>query len=228
MLLRIPHLLTPDQVAHCRATLAAAAWADGGETAGEQSRLAKHNLQLPETAPEAKALGSLVLRAVAANPAFMSAALPLKVFPPLFNLYRPGMAFGDHIDNAVRVSAVTGARYRTDLSCTLFLSEPGAYDGGELVIEAGGLQPSRVKLAAGDAILYPATRVHRVEPVARGERLAAFFWVQSMVADEGRRALLHDLDRAIAAARRDLGDAHGAAVSLVGVYHNLIRMWAEV
>ena len=157
----------------------------------------------------------------------MSAALPLKVFPPLFNRYGPGMGFGDHIDNAVRISPVTGARYRTDLSCTLFLAEPDEYDGGELVIE-GGLSPERIKLPAGDAILYPATSVHRVEPVTRGERLAAFFWVQSMVADPARRALLHDLDRAIAAARADLGDTHSAAVALVGAYHNLIRMWAEV
>ena len=227
MIARIPRLLTPDQVAHCRVALAGAPWTDGRETAGEQSRLAKQNLQLPETAPEARALGALVLDALAANPAFMSAALPLKVFPPLFNRYGAGMGFGDHIDNAVRVSAVTGARYRTDLSCTIFLSGPDEYDGGELVIE-GGAEPARVKLAAGDAVLYPATSVHRVEPVRRGERIAAFFWVQSMVADQGRRALLHDLDRAIAAARGDLGDAHAAAVSLVGVYHNLVRMWCEV
>ena len=227
MLLRIPNLLSAGQVAHCRQALAEAAWADGRVTAGAQSALAKHNLQLAEEAPEAKALGELILGALAANPAFMSAALPLKVFPPLFNRYRPGMGFGDHIDNAVRVSRVTGARYRTDLSCTLFLAESDEYDGGELVIE-GGLEASRVKLRAGDAILYPASTVHRVEPVTRGERLAAFFWVQSMVADGGRRTLLHDLDRAVAAARADLGDGHAAAVALVGVYHNLVRMWAEV
>jgi PKHD-type hydroxylase len=228
MLLRIPDLLSPDQVAYCRETLAGAAWADGRATAGAQSSLAKHNLQLPEDAPQANALGKLILAALAANATFMSAALPLKVFPPLFNRYGAGMGFGDHIDNAVRTSAATGARYRTDLSCTIFLSEPAEYDGGELAIEAGGLAPARVKLGAGDAILYPASTAHRVEPVARGERWAAFFWVQSMVADGGRRALLHELDGAIAAARADLGDAHAAAVSLVGVYHNLVRMWAEV
>jgi PKHD-type hydroxylase len=227
VLLRLSRLLAPEQVAHCREALAGGAWADGRETAGAQSRLAKRNLQLPEDAPQAESLGALILDALAANPAFMAAALPLKVFPPLFNRYGLGMGFGDHIDNAVRASPVTGARYRTDLSCTVFLSEPGEYDGGELVIESG-LEPARVKLPAGDAILYPATSVHRVEPVTRGERLAAFFWVQSMVADATRRALLHDLDRAIAAARADLGDAHAAAVSLVGVYHNLVRMWAEV
>jgi PKHD-type hydroxylase len=228
MLLRIPGLLSASQVAHCRETLAGAAWADGRVTAGAQSSLAKHNLQLPEHAPEAAALGELILAALAANAAFMSAALPLKVFPPLFNRYGAGMGFGDHIDNAVRASPVTGARYRTDLSCTVFLADPHEYDGGELVIEGGGLAPARIKLPAGDAILYPATTVHRVEPVARGERWAAFLWVQSMVAEAGRRDLLHDLDRAIAAARADLGDAHAAAVSLVGVYHNLVRMWCEV
>jgi PKHD-type hydroxylase len=227
MLLRIPRLLTPHQLAHCRETLAGAAWIDGRETAGSQSSLAKRNLQLPADAPETKALGELILAALAANPAFMSAALPLKVFPPLFNRYGPGMAFGDHIDNAIRISPVSGARYRTDLSCTVFLAEPDDYGGGELVIE-GELTAERIKLPAGDAILYPATSVHRVEPVVRGERLAAFFWVQSMVADQARRSLLHDLDRAIAAARADLGDTHAAAVALVGAYHNLIRMWAEV
>ena len=228
MLLRMPGLLSPDQVAHCRETLASADWADGRATAGAQSGLAKHNLQLPEDEPQAKALGELIVGALAANPAFMSAALPLKVFPPLFNRYGAGMGFGDHIDNAVRVSPATGARYRTDLSCTVFLASPDEYDGGELVVEGGGLTPARIKLPAGDAILYPATTVHRVEPVVRGERWAAFFWVQSMVADAGRRTLLHELDRAIAAARADLGDGHAAAVSLVGVYHNLVRMWCEV
>jgi len=226
MMLHIPGVLTPAQVAYFREVLARAAWADGRETAGEQSRRAKRNLQLAETSPEAAELGEAVLKALAASPAFMSAALPLKVFPPMFNRYRPGMAFGAHIDNAVRVSA-SGARYRTDLSATLFLTDPAAYEGGELVIE-DGYEPRRVKLPAGDMLLYPATTVHRVEPVTAGERWASFFWVQSMVADGGRRALLHDLDRAIAAARADLGDDHPASVSLVGAYHNLVRMWCEV
>ena len=226
MMLRIPQVLTPAQLANFRDVLARATWADGRETAGEQSRRAKHNLQLAEDSPEAVELGAVVLKALAVSPAFMSAALPLKVFPPLFNRYRPGMDFGAHIDNAVRVSAV-GVRYRTDLSATLFLTEPDSYEGGELVIE-DGYEPRRVKLPAGDLILYPATTVHRVEPVTAGERWASFFWVQSMVADGGRRALLHDLDRAIAAARADLGDDHAASVSLVGAYHNLVRMWCEV
>ena len=226
MMLRLPGLLSPDQVAHCRDVLGAADWRDGRATAGQQSAAAKRNLQLDETSAEARALGKMVLAALAANTTFMSAALPLNVFPPLFNLYRDGMGFGDHIDNAVRGSAA-GARYRTDLSCTLFHSDPADYDGGELVVE-DGFEPRRVKLPAGDAVLYPATTVHRVEPVTRGARLASFFWVQSMVASGEQRALLFELDRAIAAARADLGDDHAAAVSLVGAYHNLVRMWGQV
>jgi len=226
MIVRIPQLLSPGQVAHCRAVLAGADWRDGRETAGDQSRGAKRNLQLDETSAEARQLGDVVLAALAASPVFMSAALPLKVFPPMFNLYREGMGFGAHIDNAMRASA-GGARYRTDLSCTLFLTEPDQYDGGELVI-GDAYEPRRVKLPAGDAVLYPASTVHWVEPVARGTRCASFFWVQSMVADGARRELLHDLDRAIAAARAELGDAHAAAVSLVGAYHNLVRMWCAV
>ncbi|HEX4198175.1 MAG TPA: Fe2+-dependent dioxygenase [Caulobacteraceae bacterium] len=225
MILHIQNVLNPEQVRRCREVLAKAAWVDGRVTAGEQSGLAKTNLQVPEDAPEARALGDVVLKALAGDPQFMSAALPLRVYPPLFNRYGEGMGFGAHVDNAIRISPVTGGRYRTDLSCTLFLTDPDRYGGGELVIE-GGAEP--VKLPAGDMILYPATSVHRVEPITRGERLASFFWVQSMVADPGRRALLHDLDRSISAARADLGDDHAAAVSLVGAYHNLLRMWSQV
>jgi len=225
-MLHIPKVLSPDQVRRCNEVLGGAHWTDGRVTAGAQSGLAKNNLQIPEDAAEAKALGELVLGALAVSPVFMSAALPLKVFPPMFNLYREGMGFGAHIDNAMRASA-GGARYRTDLSCTLFLTEPDQYDGGELVI-GDAYEPRRVKLPAGDAVLYPASTVHWVEPVARGTRCASFFWVQSMVADGARRELLHDLDRAIAAARAELGDAHAAAVSLVGAYHNLVRMWCAV
>lgn len=226
MLIHIPRVLTADQVRHCREVLRDAPWVDGRVTAGEQSGLAKHNLQLPEDAPQAKALGDVVLKALAGSARFVSAALPLKVYPPLFNRYGEGMGFGDHIDNAIRISPVTGARYRTDLSCTLFLSDPADYDGGELMFDDG---PSArgVKLPAGDMILYAATTVHRVAPITRGERWASFFWVQSMVADVGHRDLLYQLDQAVAAARGDLGDDHAAAVALVGVYHNLIRMWAE-
>jgi PKHD-type hydroxylase len=225
-MLHIPRLLTPDQVRHCRDILLDADWVDGRVTAGEQSGLAKRNLQLPEDAPQARALGEVVLKALASNAHFMSAALPLKVYPPLFNRYGEGLGFGDHIDNAIRISPVTGARYRTDLSCTLFLSDPADYDGGELVFE-GGVSARAIKLPAGDLILYPASTVHRVEPVTRGERWASFFWVQSMVADPTQRTLLYNLDQAIIGARADLGDEHPSAVALVGVYHNLIRMWAE-
>lgn len=171
MILHIPRLLTPDQVRQCDEALNAAAWADGRVTAGDQSSLAKRNLQLAEDAPESKALGELILKALAANALFMSAALPLKVYPPLFNRYAEGMGFGDHIDNAIRTSPVTGARYRTDLSCTLFLSDPDEYEGGELVVDE-----RLVKLPAGDMVLYPAGRVHSVRPVTRGERRASFFW----------------------------------------------------
>ena len=222
MILHIPGVLGPEAVAALRRRLAAAPWVDGAATAGEQSTLAKRNLQVPETAPEAEALGEIVLGALAACPTFMSAALPAKVYTPLFNRYGPGMRFGDHIDNAMRISP-DGARVRTDLSATLFLCDPDDYEGGELVIAGSD---AGWKLPAGDLLLYPATTVHRIEPVRSGERWASFFWVQSMVREAERRSLLHDLDRAIAAARTDLGDAHPAAVSLVGGYHNLIRMWA--
>jgi PKHD-type hydroxylase len=227
MMLHIRGVLTPDQVRRCREVLGEGDWVDGRVTAGDQSGLAKHNLQLSENAPEAKALGEAVLKALAGNAQFMSAALPLKVYPPLFNRYSQGMGFGDHIDNAIRISPVTGARYRTDLSCTLFLSDPPDYDGGELLFE-DGVSARPIKLPAGDMILYPATTVHRVSPVTRGERWASFFWVQSMVADGAHRALLHDLDQAVISARGDLGDDHPAAIAMVGVYHNLIRMWSQI
>jgi PKHD-type hydroxylase len=226
MMLHIPRVLTQEQVRHCNDVLSKAAWIDGRATAGDQSGLVKHNLQIPEDSAQARALGEIILTALAGNPQFMSAALPLRVYPPLFNRHGEGMGFGDHIDSAVRVSPVTGGRYRTDLSCTPFLTDPDRFDGGELVIE-GGHSPAVVKLPAGDMILYPATSIHRVEPVTRGERWAAFFWIHSMVADGAQRGLLHDLDQAIIAARGDLGDVHPAAVSLVGVYHNLVRMWAR-
>jgi PKHD-type hydroxylase len=225
-MLHIPRVLTPDQVRRCREALQQARWVDGRVTAGEQSGRAKSNLQLPEDAPEAKALGELILTALAGNPAFMSAALPARVYPPLFNRYGAGMGFGDHIDNAIRFAPASGARYRTDLSCTLFLTEPDAYVGGALVID-DGFSPRSIKLPAGDMILYGAGSVHRVEPVTRGERWASFFWVQSMVQDGAQRGLLHTLDQATIAARADLGDDHPAAIGLVGVYHNLLRMWTQ-
>jgi len=227
MLTAIPRLLTAEDVAHCRQVLETSEWVDGRVTAGAQSARAKSNLQVPETAPQARALGELILSRLGRNPAFLSAALPAKVFPPLFNRYDEGMGFGAHIDNAIRFGEASGARYRTDLSCTLFLSDPADYDGGELVIETafGG---QAVKLAAGELVVYPASSVHRVEPVTRGSRWASFFWVQSMVRDDGQRTLLHALDRAIIAARADLGDDHRAVIDLTGTYHNLTRMWAAV
>jgi PKHD-type hydroxylase len=227
MLLTLPGVLSPEEAAACRKTLLDARWDDGRITAGAQSALVKANLQLPEDAPAARQLGELILERLGRHAAFLAAALPQRVFPPLFNRYEAGMGFGDHIDNAVRIGGQPARRYRTDLSCTLFLSEPEDYDGGELVIDGAG-SSSGVKLGAGDLLLYEASTVHRVTPVARGARLAAFFWVQSMVRDRGQRELLFDLDASIRGARAALGDAHPAAVRLTGTYHNLIRMWAEV
>jgi PKHD-type hydroxylase len=219
-------VLTPAELQRCRCVLEAADWVDGKATAGQQSARAKHNEQLPEGSASAAALGDMVLEALRRHPGFIAAALPLKVFPPLFSRYHPGMAFGDHVDNAIRF-APGGGRYRTDLACTLFLTDPADYDGGELVI-AGGLGEQRVKLLAGDMVLYPATTVHRVAPVTRGWRWAAVFWVQSMVRSDEQRSLLHGMDGAIAEARASLSDDHPSVVALTGAYHNLVRMWAEV
>ena len=226
MLLQIPQVLTAEQVAHCRQALDGAEWADGRITAGYQSAQAKHNEQLPEDAPIARDLGDVVLKALQANPLFLSAALPLKVFPPLFNRYAGGQSFGHHVDNAIRQVRGTPHRVRTDLSATLFLSEPGEYDGGELVVE-DTYGTHRVKLPAGDLVLYPASSLHLVQPVTHGARVASFFWIQSMVRDDGERTLLYDLDRAVQQVHRDLPDSP-AAVQLTGVYHNLLRRWADV
>jgi len=225
MLVAIPQVLDPDQVTRFRSALAAADWVDGRVTAGAQSALAKNNLQIPEEHPVARTLGEEILAALGRNPAFVAAALPLRVFPPLFNRYDTGMGFGAHIDNAIRFAA--GQRFRTDISATLFLSGPQDYDGGELVIE-DTYGEHAVKLAAGDMILYPATSLHRVEAITRGSRWAAFFWVQSMVADEAQRRLLYDLDLSIQAVTARLGQGAPELVPLAGAYHNLIRMWAEV
>ena len=196
MLLQVPNLLTAEQVASCRKTLEAAEWVDGRITAGHQSARTKNNLQLREDLDEAKVLGDVILEALEKNPLFMSAALPLKVFPPLFNRYQDGQSFGNHVDNAIRQVTGTPHRVRTDLSATLFFSNPDEYDGGELVVEdIYGVHS--VKLPAGHLILYPASSVHHVRPVTRGVRLASFFWIQSMVRDDGERSLLFDLDVAI-------------------------------
>jgi PKHD-type hydroxylase len=225
MLIEIPELLTRGQVDEFRARLAGARWIDGNVTSGHQSARAKRNEQLPEDSHEARELGAIVMEALGKSPLFFSAALPKQVFPPLFNRYAPGMTFGNHIDSAFRTHEAMRLRIRTDLSCTLFLTDPGEYDGGELVIEdTYGAQ--RVKLAAGSMVVYPASSLHRVEAITRGTRTASFFWVQSMVRDDAHRALLFDLDMSIVRLTRDHPD-DPTLVSLVGTYHNLLRMWAE-
>ncbi|HEX3702122.1 MAG TPA: Fe2+-dependent dioxygenase [Vicinamibacterales bacterium] len=226
MLLTIPSVLTSAQLAEARQVLLDAEWIDGRVTAGYQSARAKDNLQLPENHPGAHRLGEMILQALGQHPLFISAALPFQVFPPLFNRYEGGQSFGSHVDNAIRQVAGTSHRLRTDLSATLFFSDPETYDGGELLIEdTYGVHP--IKLLAGDMVLYPSTSLHHVRPVTRGVRIASFFWVQSMVRDDGARALLFDLDSAIQRINRDLPD-HPAAVQLTGVYHNLVRRWADL
>ena len=220
----IPNLISGDQLRDMRARLDAAAWIDGNATSGHQSARAKRNRQLAEDDPDAKTLGNIVLDALAASPLFVAAALPLKVYPPLFNLYGEGEGFGDHVDSAIRIRAGSDFRIRSDLSATLFLSDPDEYDGGELVAE--GHAP--VKLPAGDMILYPASTVHRVTPVMRGERVASFFWIQSMVRDHSARRMLFDLDRSIQDLAQQVGPGASALVRLTGVYHNLLRHWAEL
>lgn len=225
MLLHIPSVLAPDQVRHCQSVLQAAAWSDGRMTAGYQSAKVKANRQLPKDAPEAKALGDMVIDALQGHALFISAALPQRVFPPLFNRYDAGMAFGNHVDNAIRYLP-GGGRVRTDISATLFLSPPDDYDGGELFID-DTYGAHKVKLAAGDMVLYPASSLHRVAPITRGTRLAAFFWIQSMVRSDAHRTMLFDLDSAIQNLTRDVPD-HPGLVQLTGTYHNLLRQWAEV
>lgn len=226
MLLQIPDVFTPDELARCRSLVESAEWADGNITAGTQSAKAKNNRQLPEDGEAARAARTLVLDALSRSALFFTAALPRKIYPPLFNRYGgEANAFGNHIDNAVRTHAASGTHVRTDLSATLFLAEPHDYDGGELVIEdTFGTQS--VKLPAGHMILYPSSSVHRVEPVTRGVRIASFFWIQSMVREDERRRMLFDLDMAILALREKQGDT-AESVRLTGCYHNLMRMWAD-
>lgn len=227
MLIAIPEVLTPAQLTDVRAVIDAGEWIDGNATSGAQSALAKRNEQLPEDSEAARRAGSLVLDALAASPLFVAAALPLKVFPPLFSRYAGGQAFGTHVDNAVRIRRGSDFRIRSDLSATLFLAEPESYDGGELVIEER-FGARQVKLAAGHMALYPASSLHRVAPVTRGSRVAAFFWVQSMVRDAEARRILFDLDHAVQAVAEDRGQGDAAVVRLTGVYHNLLRRWADV
>jgi PKHD-type hydroxylase len=225
MLLHVPDVLTPEQVARAREALDKAEWVDGRVTAGHQSAKAKDNMQLPEDSPVARQLADTVLAALQKSPLFIGAALPLKVFPPLFNRYSGGQSFGTHVDNAIRQVAGTPHRVRTDLSATLFLSAPEEYDGGELSVEdTYGVQS--VKLPAGHMILYPATSLHHVRPVTRGTRIASFFWIQSMVRDDAQRTLLFDLDTTIQQIAQEAPD-HPAAVRLTGIYNNLLRQWAD-
>jgi PKHD-type hydroxylase len=226
MLLQIPDILDAEQVAQARRMLGEAQWVDGRVTAGHQSSRAKDNLQMREDDPIARQLGDQIIAALQRNSLFISAALPLRVFPPLFNCYRSGQSFGNHVDNAIRQVPGTSVRVRTDLSATLFLAEPEEYDGGELVVEdTYGVHS--VKLPAGHMVLYPASSLHNVQPVTRGARVASFFWIQSMVRDDADRTLLFDLDTAIQRLTVDLPN-HPAAVQLTAVYHNLLRRWADI
>jgi len=226
VLVHIPAVLSLEQATYGRQKLDQASWVEGRVTAGYQAGRAKENLQLPEHHPVARELGDLILSALEANPLFTSAALPLHVFPPLFNRYQAGHAFGTHVDNAIRHVAGTRRRIRTDLSATLFFSEPGEYDGGELMVEdTYGVHC--VKLPAGHMVLYPSTSLHRVTPITRGARVAAFFWIQSLVRGDAERTMLFDLDSAIQRISQDIPD-HPSAVQLTGVYHNLLRRWAEI
>ncbi|MGN6279890.1 MAG: Fe2+-dependent dioxygenase [Sphingomonas sp.] len=226
MLIAIPDVLTADEIARIRATIDTADWIDGNVTSGSQSALAKRNRQLPEDSQAAHTAGALILDALARTPLFVAAALPLKVFPPLFNRYEGGEAFGAHVDTAVRIRRGADFRVRADLSSTLFLDDADGYDGGELVVE-DTFGEQHVKLPAGHMVLYPASSIHRVEPVTRGRRTAAFFWIQSMVRDDGARRLLFELDGAVQDVAATAGQADPAVVKLTGVYHNLLRRWAD-
>jgi PKHD-type hydroxylase len=226
LLLEIPDVLTPDEVRGMREALEAADWLDGKVTAGAQSAKAKRNQQLSETHPLAEQFGQRILQALASNAVFMSAALPQRIYPPLFNRYAEGHDFGFHVDNAIRPINGTRERVRTDLSATLFLADPDSYEGGELVIR-GSFGTHAVKLPAGAMLLYPGTSIHRVEPVTRGVRVASFFWVQSLVREDARREMLLDMDMAIQRLTQTGGDGE-ALIQLTGVYHNLLRQWADL
>ena len=226
MLLPIPDVLTPDEVAQFREVLSRVDWGDGRVTAGAQAAQVKNNQQITEDHPVARELGEVILRKLARNALFTSAALPLKVFPPLFNSYGEGQTFGTHVDAAVRIQRGTDFRIRSDLSATLFLEDPDAYDGGELVIE-GQFGTSPVKLPAGHMVLYPSSSLHSVSPVTRGRRVSSFFWMQSMVRDQQARNILFDLDGGIQSVAARSGHDDPAVIQLTGVYHNLLRQWAD-
>jgi PKHD-type hydroxylase len=226
MMIAIPAVLDAATLGHIQSTLERADWVDGNETSGAQSALAKQNLQLPEGSAAAREIGSLILDALGRTPLFIAAALPHKVFPPLFNRYEGGGSFGTHVDNAIRLQRGTDFRIRSDLSATLFLSDPASYDGGELVVE-GTFGAQSVKLAAGDMILYPASSLHHVTPVTRGRRVASFFWIQSMVRDIEARRTLFELDSTIQDLAAEQGLDDPRIVRLTGLYHNLLRRWAD-
>jgi PKHD-type hydroxylase len=226
MLIEIPDLLNADEVARVRGLIDGAEWIDGNATSGPQSALAKRNEQLPEGSAAAREAGAAILDALGRSPLFVAAALPLKVFPPLFNRYAGGQQFGTHVDNAVRIQRGSDFRLRSDLSMTVFLEDPANYDGGELTIE-GTFGAQSVKLPAGHAILYPSSSLHRVEPVTRGARMASFFWLQSMVRDDGARRILFEMDQAVQRLAVELGNDDRSVIELTGVYHNLLRRWAD-
>ncbi|KQS49665.1 MULTISPECIES: Fe2+-dependent dioxygenase [unclassified Sphingomonas] len=227
MLIAVPDVLDPAEVARVRSVIDAAEWIDGNATSGQQSALAKRNEQLPEDSGEAREAGGIILDALGRSALFVAAALPLKVFPPLFNRYAGGQDFGLHVDTAIRIKRGSDFRIRSDLSATLFLADPETYDGGELVIE-DQFGPQSVKLPAGHMVVYPASSLHRVAPVTRGVRVASFFWLQSMVRDDGARRILFDLDQGVQAVAAAQGQGDPATVRLTGVYHNLLRRWADV
>ena len=225
MLLTLEGVLTPDDVREARRLLAGAAWEDGRATAGAQAVTVKNNQQLAQDGEPARALRALVLQGLERHATFFSAALPRNVFPPMFNRYAGAAnSYGNHVDAAIRYAPA--GRVRTDLSCTLFLCDPDEYEGGDLVVESAAGE-RRVKLPAGDMVLYPSTSVHRVEPVTRGARVASFFWVQSMVRSEEQRRLLFEMDRALMHLRSTVGEMDAGVVALTGTYHNLLRLWAE-
>lgn len=226
MMLEVPGVLTKGEVAQVRALIDPAGWVDGNLTSGPQAKLAKRNRQLPWSEEGGKEAGRRILSALQASNLFFSAALPRTILPPLFNRYGEGDGFGEHVDNAIRANPHGGA-LRTDVSITLFLSEPEDYDGGELIVE-DTYGAHEVKLNAGDAIVYPASSLHRVAPIARGERVAAFFWAQSLVRDDARRALLFNMDAQVQRLTGMLGAADPSVIALTGTYHNLLRMWSEV
>ena len=228
MLLHVKQVLSADDLREARALLKRATWGDGRVTAGVQSALTKNNEQLAQDSAQSKALQQIVLRGLNRHATFFSAALPKRVFPPLFNRYGGAAnSFGNHVDNAMRfIPGTLGERVRTDVSCTLFLCEPDEYDGGELMVE-DSFGAQSVKLPAGDMLLYPGTSVHRVEPVTRGHRLASFFWIESMVRSDEQRRLLFDMDRHLMRLRQSVGEADAAVIGLTGTYHNLLRLWAD-